>query len=101
MSVDEKDRAAPGYSPFSNGGSLGWDPEKEKKGKYDEEALDERARRRQSSIAEGKIKHNKLGWKRLTVCVPHLLQTFTALAIAAAHSKTYADVLISSDLPHR
>ncbi|KAI4229832.1 MAG: hypothetical protein L6R40_008042 [Gallowayella cf. fulva] len=44
----------------------GWEPDKEK---FPDDKLDERARRRRTSIAEGVMKHNKLGWKRLTVCL--------------------------------
>lgn len=52
------------YAPYPNGQESEWKPEKEK---FDEEKLDERDMRRRSSIAEGQIKHQKLGWQRLTV----------------------------------
>ncbi|KAL8800298.1 MAG: hypothetical protein Q9223_007389 [Gallowayella weberi] len=53
------------YGPESEKTS-GWDPDREK---IPDDELDERARRRRTSIAEGAMKHNKLGWKRLTVCL--------------------------------
>ncbi|KAL8799901.1 MAG: hypothetical protein Q9182_005558 [Xanthomendoza sp. 2 TL-2023] len=53
------------YGPESEKMS-GWNPDKEK---LPDDELDERARRRRTSIAEGAMKHNKLGWKRLTVCL--------------------------------
>ena len=62
MSLDMKKR--PGYAPYSDAQATGWQPDKEK---FEEEELDERANSRRVSIAEGQIKHNKLGWKRLTV----------------------------------
>ncbi|KAL8770760.1 MAG: hypothetical protein Q9209_003627 [Squamulea sp. 1 TL-2023] len=66
MSVaSEKERSD--HTPH-NGYAPGWEPDKEKFPEEDEE-LDERARRRRTSIAEGALKHNKLGWRRLTVCL--------------------------------
>ena len=62
MSVEIKDPS--GYAPFSDAQATGWQPDKEK---FQEEELDERASTRRVSIAEGQIKHKKLGWKRLTV----------------------------------
>ncbi|KAL8691713.1 MAG: hypothetical protein Q9218_003127 [Villophora microphyllina] len=53
------------YAPYSEKAS-GWEPDKEK---FPEEELDERSKRRRTSIAEGAMKHNRLGWKRLTVCL--------------------------------
>ncbi|KAL8792395.1 MAG: hypothetical protein Q9195_005009 [Heterodermia aff. obscurata] len=41
------------------------DVEKQKEGVQD----GERYERRRASIASGQVKHNKLGWKRLTVCL--------------------------------
>ena len=62
MSADIKDYS--GYAPFADGQATGWQPDKEK---FQEEELDEQAAGRRTSIAEGQIKHNQLGWKRLTV----------------------------------
>ena len=58
------------YSPFdphSNGESPEWKPDTEK---FQDKEMDPREMRRRTSIAEGQMKHNKLGWKRLTVRVP-------------------------------
>lgn len=83
------------YPPYGNGQPLSWEPEKQKeKEKFpleylDEGVLDEKARRRRSSIAEGEIKHKKLGWKRLTVCtIPY---SFTAYHHATALLQAFAD----------
>ena len=62
MSVDIKDHS--GYAPYSDGQAAGWHPDKEK---FQDERLDGKADKRRVSIAEGQIKHNQLGWKRLTV----------------------------------
>ena len=62
MSVNVKDYSP--FAPHSDEGSSEWKPEKEK---FQEEELDPRDMRRRTSIAEGQMKHNKLGWKRLTV----------------------------------
>ena len=67
MSVDAKDQS--GFAPYSDGQATDWQPDKEK---FQEGELDEQARRRRTSIAEGQIKHNQLGWKRLTVGHPYL-----------------------------
>ena len=70
MSVKIKD-----YSPFaprSDGDSPEWKPDKEK---FQEEEMDPRDMRRRTSIAEGQMKHNKLGWKRLTVSRSRLPST--------------------------
>ena len=67
MSVDIKDHS--GYAPYSDGQAVGWQPDKEK---FHEEELDEGGKRRRVSIAEGQIKHNQLGWKRLTVSYCYL-----------------------------
>lgn len=56
-------------SPYSDVQTTEWQPDKEK---YQEDGLDEQGRRRRSSIAEGQIKHNQLGWKRLTVSYCYL-----------------------------
>lgn len=72
MSVAAKDDSE--YAPYSNGHAPAMDKDEEK---FDEEELDEKAVRRRASVAEGQIKHNKLGWKRLTVC--HALMTSTYL----------------------
>lgn len=64
MSVDFKDNS--GYAPHSDGMAAGWHPDKEK---FHDEKFDGRGDKRRVSIAEGQIKHNKLGWKRLTVCL--------------------------------
>lgn len=37
--------------------------------KYDMDPVDTRDARRRTSIAEGQVKHNRLGWVRLTVCL--------------------------------
>ncbi len=60
MSVDNKDFSD--YTPYSDGQAAGWQPDKET-GKV----LDENDTRRRISIAEGQVKHNQLGWMRLTV----------------------------------
>ena len=52
------------YAPYADGQATEWQPDKEK---FQEEELDEQAGRRRTSIAEGQVKHNQLGWKRLTV----------------------------------
>lgn len=70
MSVDEKNPSR--YAPFSDAQANGWQPDKEK---YQEDELDERASKRRVSIAEGQVKHNKLGWKRLTVSHCYLPST--------------------------
>ena len=62
MSADKKDY--PDHAPHEDGQAAGWQPDKEK---FQEEELDEQPGRRRTSIAEGQIKHNQLGWKRLTV----------------------------------
>ena len=62
MSIETKDFSE--YAPYENGHAPKWDPEKDK---LDEEELGADDLRRRSSIAEGQIKHNKLGWQRLTV----------------------------------
>lgn len=62
MAVNTEDYSE--YAPYSNGQGSEWKPEKEK---FDEQELDERDMRRRTSIAEGQIKHQKLGWRRLTV----------------------------------
>ena len=74
MSINANDYAE--YDPYADGQAAGWDPEK-KEEKLDEEELDEQAKRRRTSIAEGVIKHNRLGWKRLTV--GHFYLPFTSL----------------------
>ena len=68
MSVATKDYSDD--SPYSNGYAPAKDKDVEKFDveKLDEDELDEKAVRRRASIAEGQVKHNKLGWKRLTVC---------------------------------
>lgn len=57
------------YNPFSNGQAPTTDKDVEKfdMEKLSDEEFDEKAVRRRASIAEGRVKHNKLGWKRLTV----------------------------------
>ena len=67
MSVDTGDDSD--YAPYSNNQAPEWKPDKEK---VREGELDERDKRRRTSIAEGQIKHNRLGWKRLTVYHPYL-----------------------------
>ena len=71
MSLDHKD--ASGYAPYSDGQTAGWQPDKEK---FQEEELGGQTSKRRVSIAEGQMKHNQLGWKRLTVrhcCLPSIL----------------------------
>ena len=46
-----------------------WGNDEEKKD-LEDDGLDDRARRRRTSIAAGQVKHSKLGWKRLTVGYP-------------------------------
>ena len=46
--------------------SPGWPPGPEK---YDIEQTNTRDARRRTSIAEGQVKHNQLGWVRLTICL--------------------------------
>ena len=62
MSANTKDYSD--YAPDADGQAAGWQPDKEK---FPEEVLDEQPGRRRTSVAEGQIKHNQLGWKRLTV----------------------------------
>ena len=62
MSAEMKDHSD--YTPYADGQANGWQPDKEK---FQEEEVDEPVLRRHTSIAEGQVKHNKLGWKRLTV----------------------------------
>ncbi|KAL8952987.1 MAG: hypothetical protein Q9222_001138 [Ikaeria aurantiellina] len=49
-----------------------WKPDKDKEAPPDNlygEAMDEATTKRRASVAEGQMKHNKLGWKRLTICL--------------------------------
>ena len=69
-------KAFSGYAPYSDGPTTEWQPDKEK---FEEGDLAEQARRR-SSIAEGQIKHNQLGWMRLTVS--HRIRTSRRLLIS-------------------
>ena len=62
MSVNTRDYSE--YAPYPNGQEPEFKPEEEK---FQEEELSERDIRRRASVAEGQIKHKKLGWKRLTV----------------------------------
>ncbi|KAK4695937.1 hypothetical protein P7C71_g1907, partial [Lecanoromycetidae sp. Uapishka_2] len=64
MSTGMKDNLE--YSPDSDDRANGWHPDKEK---FQEDDLDDYGRSRRESIAEGQIKHNQLGWQRLTVCL--------------------------------
>lgn len=43
-----------------------WQPGTEK---YDIEHMSDKEGQRRLSIAEGEVKHNKLGWVRLTICL--------------------------------
>ncbi|KAI4190875.1 MAG: hypothetical protein LQ348_003588 [Seirophora lacunosa] len=59
-------------SPDSNGAATQWKHDVDKrdiKEQLQEPVLDEKATLRRASIAEGQMKHNKLGWKRLTICL--------------------------------
>ena len=66
MSVNTGDHAE--YAPYANVEASQWELDKEKE-HFDAEELDEGTTKRRVSIAQGQIKHNKLGWKRLTVCL--------------------------------
>ncbi|KAL8840871.1 MAG: hypothetical protein Q9170_001135 [Blastenia crenularia] len=70
MSVEAKDYS--GLTPNRNGQTPQWEPDKElgeKRERLADDSLDPRAARRRSSIAEGQLKHKRLGWKRLTICL--------------------------------
>ncbi|KAL8707759.1 MAG: hypothetical protein Q9220_007279 [cf. Caloplaca sp. 1 TL-2023] len=57
---------------FSNVRESGWKPGKDKEASpegYYDEGTDGAAAKRRASVAEGQMKHNKLGWKRLTICL--------------------------------
>ena len=68
MALDEKDPS--GSPPSLDGQATDSQPDKER---FQDEGLNGQAgRQRRTSIAKGQIKHNKLGWKRLTVRHPYL-----------------------------
>ncbi|KAI4208780.1 MAG: hypothetical protein LQ349_009639 [Xanthoria aureola] len=70
MSIATKDYSED--ATYSDGHGHAWKPDMEKGDKQDqlqEPVLDEKATARRASIAEGQMKHNKLGWKRLTICL--------------------------------
>lgn len=60
-------------SPQLDGDTTQWKSDMEKGAKMEQsqspEQLDEKTAMRRASIAEGQMKHNKLGWKRLTICL--------------------------------
>ena len=62
MPVNAKDHLD--YAPDSDDPSPDRQQDKEK---FQNEGLRQQPGRRRTSIAEGQIKHNQLGWKRLTV----------------------------------
>ena len=66
MSVQFRDDAE--YTPPEKGKPPIWNDEEKKE--LSDDGLDDRARRRRTSIAAGQVKHSKLGWKRLTVGYP-------------------------------
>ncbi|KAL8925827.1 MAG: hypothetical protein Q9208_003324 [Pyrenodesmia sp. 3 TL-2023] len=59
-------------SEYADSSSNGWTPDSEKaheQGKPPELDRDEKTTGRRASVAEGQMKHSKLGWKRLTICL--------------------------------
>jgi len=63
-SLSDKDNDSP--SPARQDQPPSWQTGQEK---YDIDQMDSREYRRRSSIADGEIKHNQLGWVRLTICL--------------------------------
>ncbi|KAL8666789.1 MAG: hypothetical protein Q9168_007411 [Polycauliona sp. 1 TL-2023] len=70
MALATKDYADSSSDPASQT----WKPDMEKGNSQDQalqipSSTDEKLTTRRASIAEGQLKHNKLGWKRLTICL--------------------------------
>ena len=60
--VNGKDES--GYATYSDGQDAAWQPDKDN---FQEGEHAEKATGRRVSIAEGQVRHKKLGWQRLTV----------------------------------
>ena len=60
--LDQKDET--GYAPYSDGHAAAWQPDKDN---FQDGEHAEKATGRRISIAEGQVRHKKLGWQRLTV----------------------------------